>query len=400
MEAIAAAGGPTYAFIDNTFIGNNVSGGQPGGNIRTAFLYNPARVSQVGAAQTIGDQAAGSPFNGARLPLVASFDFNGETVTVVDNHFSSKGGSGPILGIERDFAVRQEDPTVNGSLDERREQAQAVNDFVDGVLSTNPESNIVVLGDMNEFEFISPLQILSGTIFSTNGGQDTAPGGDTVLTNLIESILEDERYSFIFQGNSQQLDHVLVSDSLLGDAEIDIVHVITEFAESDMRASDHDPVLARFTFNSTPMGEEIVGTSNGDSLVGTEGDERIEGLAGRDIISGGGGEDTIVGGPGIDLLTGGAEGDTFVYERLLDRRDAIVDFEEGIDLIDFSQIFQLQRFGSATPFDDYVRVVQRGVNTAVQIDLNGDLGLRDRFRTFALLENTLASEVTVNNFVV
>ncbi len=198
VEAIAAAGGPAYSFIDNTFIGNNVSGGQPGGNIRTAFLYNSARVSPVGSAQTIGNQSAGSPFNNGRLPLVATFLFNGEEVTVVNNHFSSKGGSAPILGTSQDFAARQEDTSVNGSLNERREQAQAVNNYVDGLLATDAAANVVVLGDLNEFEFVSPLQILEGTTTSTNGGQSTAAGGTPILTNLINSIPENERYSFIF----------------------------------------------------------------------------------------------------------------------------------------------------------------------------------------------------------
>ena len=68
---------------------------------------------------------------------------------------------------------------------------------------------------------------------------------------------------------------------------------------------------------------------------------------------------------------------------MLDRRDRITDFEVGVDQIDFTEIFELQRYGSATPFDDYVQVVQQGENTAVQIDLNGDFGQGDRFRTFA-----------------
>ena len=245
VDAIATSGGPGYEFIDNTFITDGASGGQPGGNIRTAFLYDPNRVSLVdGSVQPIGSQAPGETFNGARLPLVATFDFNGQEVTVIDNHFSSKGGSAPIFGVEQNFADRQEDPTVNGSLDERREQAQAVNDFVDGLLANDANDKIAVLGDLNEFEFVSPLQILAGSTISTNGGQDTASGGTPVLTNLINTIPEDERYSFIFQGNSQQLDHILVSDSLVPSAEIDIVHVNTEFVNP---ASDHDPVVAALT---------------------------------------------------------------------------------------------------------------------------------------------------------
>lgn len=254
VDAIANAGGPAYEFIDNTFIGNNTSGGQPGGNIRTAFLFNPDRVGLVdGSVQPIGGQGAGESFSGARLPLTADFMFNGETITVVDNHFSSKGGSAPILGTEQDFGERQEEPDVNGSLNERRVQAQAVNDFVDGVLENDAEANVVVLGDLNEFEFISPLDILAGTSRSTDDGFGLDDGDGAILANLIDGIADDEIYSFIFQGNSQALDHILVSDSLLDAApEIDIVHVNSEFAETAERASDHDPVLTRLTIPEAP----------------------------------------------------------------------------------------------------------------------------------------------------
>lgn len=235
VDAIVAAGGPRYEFIDNTFIEDGLSGGQPGGNIRTAFLYNPNRVSLVeDSVQTISGQAPGEAFAGARLPLVADFRFNGDVVTVVNNHFSSKGGSAPILGIEQPFEARQEEVAVNGSLDERQAQSAAIQDFVSGLLAENADANLVVLGDLNEFEFVSPVTGIE------------AAG----LTNLVNALPEDERYSFIFQGNSQLLDHILVSDSLTTGVELDILHINTEFAETVSRASDHDPLLARFNFEA------------------------------------------------------------------------------------------------------------------------------------------------------
>ncbi|AFY57726.1 putative extracellular nuclease [Rivularia sp. PCC 7116] len=233
VDAIAAAGGPTYSFIDNTFIGNNTSGGQPGGNIRTAFLYNTNRVDLVdGSVETI----EGDGFAGSRLPLVAKFTFNGEEVSVVNNHFSSKGGSSPILGVEQPFEARQEEVAVNGSLDERQAQSQAVKGYVDGILEENADANVVVLGDLNEFEFVSPVETLADS-----------------LTNLTETVSEDERYSFIFQGNSQSLDHILVSDNLTDTAEFDIVHVNSEFADTDEKASDHDPLVASLSFSKENM---------------------------------------------------------------------------------------------------------------------------------------------------
>ncbi|MGF1479145.1 MAG: endonuclease/exonuclease/phosphatase family protein [Cyanophyceae cyanobacterium] len=321
VDEIAAAGGPQYEFIDNTFIEDGESGGQPGGNIRTAFLYNPNRVNLVdGSVRPIGDQEPGSPFNGSRLPLVADFEFNGQTVTVVDNHFSSKGGSSPLFGAIQPASDLQEDPDINGSLDERREQAQAVNDFVDGILANDADANVVVVGDLNEFEFISPLDILAGTTVSTNGGQETAPGGEAVLTNLVNTISEEERYSFIFQGNSQQIDHILVSDSLLEGAVIDNVHVNTEFAATDERASDHDPVIASLSLESDRTVNEINGTRGDDTITGTNEDDLIRGDNGNDIVNARGGNDTVIGGRGGDSLRGGAGDDVLAADRV-DRFD-------------------------------------------------------------------------------
>ena len=243
ITVIAAAGGPTYAFIDNPFIGNNTSGGQPGANIRTAFLYNPDRVDLVeGSIQTVGSQGNGEVFFETRLPLIADFTFNGETLTVVNNHFSSKGGSSPLFGVNQPSVGDeadgngQEDPTINGSLDQRRAQAQVVNGFVESVLVNNADAKVVVLGDFNEFEFISPLEILAGD----------------VLSNLVETLPDTERYSFIFEGNSQALDHILVTNNLSTKSQVDIVQLNTEFVENAQRASDHDPILAQINF-ANPM---------------------------------------------------------------------------------------------------------------------------------------------------
>jgi predicted extracellular nuclease/2',3'-cyclic-nucleotide 2'-phosphodiesterase (5'-nucleotidase family) len=273
ITAIATAGGPTYAFIDNTFIGNNTSGGQPGANIRTAFLYNPDRVDLVeGSVQTVGSQGNGEAFFDTRLPLIADFTFNGETVTVVNNHFSSKGGSSPLFGVNQPSVGDeangngQENPTLNGSLDQRRAQAQVVNDFVDSVLANNGDAQVVVLGDFNEFEFISPLEILAGD----------------VLTNLVETLPDTERYSFIFDGNSQSLDHILVTNNLSTNAQVDIVQLNTEFVDNVQRASDHDPILAQLEFAnpiSTPFTLELFHLADQEPLNAGAGLTDITGLS-------------------------------------------------------------------------------------------------------------------------
>ena len=404
IDEIAEAGGPQYEFIDNTFILEDQSGGFPGGNIRTAFLYNPDRVDVVeDSVRPVGGQAPGEAFNGARLPLAADFEFNGETVTVVNNHFSSKGGSAPILGVEQDFAARQEDITVNGSLDERRVQAQEVNNFVDGILAEDAEANVVVLGDLNEFEFVSPLEILEGTVTSNADGSAITEGGEQILTNLVNDVAEDERYSFIFQGNSQQLDHILVSDGLLDGAEIDIVNVNSEFAETDDRASDHDPVIAALTIGGDDL-NLVEGTSRNDNLIGTDGADRILGLGGNDRIAGLEGADDLDGGAGsrdtlnyrnsndsvfVDLETGEtagghAEGDTIQnFERVQGSRFAdLIIGDEGANF--------LQGFGGEDA------IFGAGGNDQIEgglggDDLDGGDGARD-----ILAYNLSNAGVTVN----
>ena len=65
-------------------------------------------------------------------------------------------------------------------------------------------------------------------------------------------------------------------------------------------------------------------------------------LGGRrgDVIDGGAGNDRIDGGGGKDYLTGGDGADIFVFEAD-GRKDFIMDFQDGMDLIDLSGYYQI-----------------------------------------------------------
>jgi predicted extracellular nuclease len=250
VAAIEAAGGPSYQIVTNDFITDGASGGQPGGNIQTAFLYNADRVDLVpGSVQTIGGQGPGEAFAGARLPLVAGFSFEGEEITVVNNHFSSKGGSAPIVSLLDDFEGSQDDPNVNGSDDERLRQAEAVQQFVAELLAADPAAQVTVLGDFNEFDFNPPLDLLE------------AAG----LTNLTDLLDPEDRFTFNFQGNAQALDHILASEGLLEGVLYDIVNTNSIVAAGPGVASDHDPILALFDLLQT----ETVSVSLQDRFIGS-----------------------------------------------------------------------------------------------------------------------------------
>ena len=96
-------------------------------------------------------------------------------------------------------------------------------------------ANIVVLGDVNDFEFSETTSILEGA----------------VLTSLMRFPPAEERYSYVFEGNSQTLDQILLSnEGLLQGNEhpvFDVVHLNSEFADA-IQASDHEPSVVRMKF--------------------------------------------------------------------------------------------------------------------------------------------------------
>jgi 2',3'-cyclic-nucleotide 2'-phosphodiesterase (5'-nucleotidase family)/alkaline phosphatase len=220
VDAIAAAGGPTYQFFDVP-PADGTSGGQPGGNIRVAYLYNRERVElDENSIQSLDAEA----FNDSRAPLRADFRFNGSTVTVINNHFTSRSGSSPIFGATQPF--------IQAGESDRNAQAEFLNRYVDEILAEDPQANVILTGDLNTFEFSPTLSKLAGE------------GDEQILTNLIGKLADDNAYTYNFQGNSQILDQMLATDSLFENAEFDIVHLNADFPT---QASDHEPILGRFT---------------------------------------------------------------------------------------------------------------------------------------------------------
>ncbi|MFC3750196.1 chitobiase/beta-hexosaminidase C-terminal domain-containing protein, partial [Paenibacillus sp. GCM10012306] len=248
IEAIQAAGGPTYNYIDIA-PQDKKDGGAPGGNIRVGFLYNPARVEladsingQKGTStQAVGydkatDKLTYNPgridptneaFTSSRKPLAAQFVFRGEKVIVIANHFNSKGGDTAPFGSTQ--------PPVLSSETQRHKIAAVVNGFVKQVLTANPDANIVALGDLNDFQFTPTATILKGD----------------ELDNLIDKLPLNEQYTYTYDGNSQVLDHILVSKKLTASADVDVIHLNADFPSSRGRVSDHDAVMAQIDFNTT-----------------------------------------------------------------------------------------------------------------------------------------------------
>jgi predicted extracellular nuclease len=247
IAAITTAGGPTYQFrqIDPV---NDQDGGAPGGNIRQGFLFRTDRglafVDHSGGTATNANSVTGtgssteltfSPgrvdptnaaFNASRKPLAGEFTFKGDKVFVVANHFNSKSGDQPLFGHFQ--------PPVFSSETQRLQQAQVVHDFAAAILTADPNANVIVLGDLNDFQFSNPVITLAGSL----------------LNDLVNTLPEPERYTYVLEGNSETLDHILVGNPTFARPfTYDVVHVNSEFA---VQASDHEPQVGLLCVDSTP----------------------------------------------------------------------------------------------------------------------------------------------------
>ena len=240
VDAIAAAGGPGYSFFD-VAPADGTSGGVPGGNIRNAYLYNPARVALVEffslTSDVLDDAGVDDPaaFTGTRNPLLATFEFRGKKLTIINNHLTSRFGSTPIYGGPQPF--------VQAGEDEREAQVGALNDYVNGLIDDNKRARIIVLGDLNTFEFTNDLREI---LPRRDGGGSGHGHQHRILFNLIDTVKDDNVYTFNFEGNSQVLDHMFVTHNLKRNAKFDIVHVNVDFPRVDNTVgSDHEPIVAR-----------------------------------------------------------------------------------------------------------------------------------------------------------
>jgi predicted extracellular nuclease len=241
IAAIKTAGGPAYSFRNINPV-DDQDGGEPGGNIRVGFIFRTDRglkfmdraggdpttpvtvVNEANAARLSFSPGRIEPANDAfkqtRKSLAGEFTFNGHRLFVVANHLSSKGGDQPLFG--------RFQPPVRQSETKRHQQAQIINKFVNSILEVDRAAKVIVLGDFNDFEFSTTLKLLAG-----NG-----------LRNLFDTLPPRERYTYVFDGNSQALDHLLVSRALFASlVKFDVVHINAEFVE---QASDHDPSVAIF----------------------------------------------------------------------------------------------------------------------------------------------------------
>lgn len=162
-----------------------------------------------------------------RPPLLATLEIGGDwgepyRLHIIVNHLKSKVG----------------DEAINEPR--RLAQARHVAALVQTQLQRDARAQVVVLGDLNDYYG-------SATVESLRSGVTPA------LLHVYDLLPALDRYTYIFNGGSQALDHLLITPILATQvSEVNILHINADFAypkqvdvSQVFHASDHDPVLLR-----------------------------------------------------------------------------------------------------------------------------------------------------------
>ncbi len=258
-DAVAAGeSNPAYeARLIRAFLADGVTPSSQ--NVGFLVKTSRVRIDSVAAEPqgTFTPPGGGSSLLHDRPPLVlhATVDPTGANprpVIVVVNHLRSFIDV-DVLGAEGD-RVRAK----------RTAQAESVAQLLQQLQTTNPGTAVISVGDYNAYEFndgyTDPMSVITGE--PTSGDQIVVPMSPDYVTpnyvNLTNILPAAERYSFIFEGTPQALDHVLVNTVAAGYLQRYAVArgnadfpAGPEFAGDVTRpegSSDHDMPVAFFRF--------------------------------------------------------------------------------------------------------------------------------------------------------
>lgn len=232
----AKMGAGTYAAVNSGTFGTDV--------IKVDILYKPAKVKRVGSTVLpTGADLANYTTASGRPPLAQRFASvaNDGGFWFVVNHFKSKGSCPSSGDIEAGQGCWNLARTV---------QAQALSSFV-SKLQAQGETDVLLMGDINSYLNEDPTKVLETAGYES----------------LLKRMPANERYTYVFGGETGALDHGYASSSMRAQVTgVNVWHINadeptvldynTEFnptytySATAYRASDHDPVILGITLNA------------------------------------------------------------------------------------------------------------------------------------------------------
>lgn len=244
------------AFGDADFIGSDA--------ITNALIYRTDRVAETGTAVFTTD----APFDfGNRPPIAQTFHdlVNEDEVTVVVNHFRSKGGCNNSAA-EGDKDSGDGQGCWNAT---RVQAAEKVLEWIANDPTGRAVDDIILVGDFNAYGMEDPVQAIV----------------DAGYSDLQMAELGAENHTYVYEGLSGSLDHAFASASLtekvVATANWHInadepkvfsynteykseANLVSYYNEDPYRSSDHDPVVVAMTTVAGDTGDNDGGDPDVD----------------------------------------------------------------------------------------------------------------------------------------
>jgi Ca2+-binding RTX toxin-like protein len=285
------------------------------------------------------------PENATGSTIVARFEaldpdinqaFRTYTATISDPRFTITGneialGAGSVIDYETEPAINLVLTATSAAGSVTKALTVSVTDVGEGaqqptegndqgataIIGTNAADHLFGLGGNDELFALSGNDVLDGgtgdDVLIGGSGADTligADGTDAASYNLAAASVR-----------ADLLAPTKNTGEALGDTYSSIANLIGS-AYADSLGGNHSS-------------NTLHGGAGGDSLDGQGGADTLYGEGGNDTLRGSGGNDRLEGGAGNDTLNGGAGGrDWFAFSMTGWGHDIIVDFEDGVDLID------------------------------------------------------------------
>lgn len=218
-----------FAEVENTRVLDAIGEKMGGGYTATLVPGNDPRLVHIGVLSRVpftdvvshkddefaqvGEQAP--LYTYVRDCLELHLTYAGKEIVLLGVHFRSKGQP-------------DANPPVPDDANRRAAEAEHTRLIANELTGANPALGLVVLGDFNDLPGSYPYNVVAGNDYE----------------NAPDALPEGERYSYIYNGTKELIDHQLsnpVMSAWLDPASVTIVH-----SDTVDDASDHSPVIATY----------------------------------------------------------------------------------------------------------------------------------------------------------
>lgn len=215
-DTIVRLGGPQYDFHELE-PKNNQDGGEPGGNIRCAFLVDPKRFKvDTALTRRLGEDSPFFTSTRKSLELHGTFLPTGKKAVWINDHWSSKGGS--------DSAFGERQPPRDPTAPKRVGQQNVIHNRMVELGKDFPDAAIIAIGDENQ----TPGESVRSTQVTVR----------SKIQHVSAALPPQGPRSYIYNGNAQTINQVQVHIGTKVKVEIDDTNPRLPFGHPD-RDSDH-----------------------------------------------------------------------------------------------------------------------------------------------------------------